>query len=366
MTPLGSLGDACCMSDDLSDLVRGLRLQAMACRNLGSPLSGDLLDRAAEDWLAGGPVRPLLEPWADLDLKAQFDTAVAIRLIGSWHELALSGEDEAASRAYEALDTDAIWTALQAAMTSRRERLAAFMTHEPQTNEVRRSICLVGGFLEIAKATGLPLRCFEVAASAGLNLSWDRYRYRLGEPQWGDPDATVFMDTDWSGSAPPVDARVEIAERAACDRRPTDLKDPDQRRRLMAYVWADQSERLARARAAIAVALANGVEVETADAVDWTRKRVAPRPGAVTVLYHSVFWQYMPPESQAALESLIGEIGATATPEAPFAWLRMEPPGAVSRMEIRLTLWPGGDERVLAEVHPHGAYVRWMASDTEP
>src|SRR5258708_21777209 len=106
------------------------------------------------------------------------------------------------------------------------------MIPEPQTNEVRRSLCLVGGFLEIGKATGLPMRCFEIAASAGLNLSWDRYRYRMGEAEWGDAAAAVAMDTDWTGPAPPVDAAGQGIARAACDRRPTDPADPDQRRRL--------------------------------------------------------------------------------------------------------------------------------------
>jgi hypothetical protein len=130
----------------------------------------------------------------------------------------------------------------------------------------------------------------------------------------------------------------------------------------MAYIWADQTERLARARAAIEVALANRVEVESADAVAWTRDRVRLRQGTTTVLYHSVFWQYMAPESQAALEQLIGEVGAAATANAPFAWLRMEPPGSVPRMEVSLKLWPGGEERILAEVHPHGAHVHWAGA----
>jgi len=265
--------------------------------------------------------------------------------------------------AYARLDPDAIWAAVQVAMVSHRAQLAAFMAHEPQTNEVRRSLCLVGGFLEIAQATGLPMRCFEIAASAGLNLSWDRYRYRLGEAAWGDPDAALSMDTQWAGASPPVDAAVEVVERAACDRRPTDLKDPGQRRRLLAYIWADQAERLARARAAIEVALANGVDVESADAVNWTRAHVTPKVGTVTVLYHSVFWQYMPAQSQAALAALIAEIAATATADAPFAWLRMEPqPANMAIMEVRLTLWPGGEARQLAEVHPHGAYVNWVAA----
>ena len=346
---------------DEPGVLQALLFQSRATRAMGSELNAVILEHAAQDWLAGGPVRDLMAPWADLDAQGQFDAATPLRLIGALHELALAGDDPDLSAAYDALDAEAVWIAARPAMVRHAARLAAFMTHEPQTNEVRRSICLVGGFLEIAKATGgLPLRCFEIAASAGLNLSWDRYRYRMGEAAWGDPDAHVVMDTDWSGPSPATDTKVQVIERAACDRRPTDLTDPDQRRRLLSYIWADQTERLARIRAAIDVALANHVTVEAADAVDWTRARVAPRAGAATVLYHSVFWQYMPAASQAALAGLIAEIGARATPDAPFAWLRMEPdPENMLVMQVRLTLWPDGSERVLAEVHPHGAWVRW-------
>jgi hypothetical protein len=81
------------------------------------------------------------------------------------------------------------------------------------------------------------------------------------------------------------------------------------------------------------------------------------------VLYHSVFWQYMPPDSQAALLAAIQTHGAAASMDAPFAWLRMEPPpNDLANMELRLTLWPTGEERLLARVHPHGAEVNWGAT----
>ena len=97
----------------------------------------------------------------------------------------------------------------------------------------------------------------------------------------------------------------------------------------------------------------------------WTgrRARVAPQAGAASVLYHSVFWTYMPPEAQADLVAAIEAIGAQATPGAPFAWLWMEPPPSnMGIMEVRLTLWPGGEERLLAETHPHGASVKWLGA----
>ena len=346
-----------------SATVEALNAQAGYCRAGGSPLNAALLERAAADCFEGGPVLGLMAPWANQDMRAHLAAATVLRLVAALHELALSGEDPKLSAAYATLDAETVWRAAVPAMVTHGGRLAAFMTHEPQTNEVRRSIGLLGGFLEVAKATGLPLRCFEIGASAGLNTSWDRYRYQMGEATWGDPDAAVLIDTAWSGGPPPVEAALSVIHRAACDRRPTDLTDPDQRRRLLAYIWADQRERLARIEAAIEVTLAHRVEVETADAVDWTRANVAPSPGTATVLFHSVFWQYLPVESRTALAALIREIGASATLEAPFAWLRMEPthPTNPMVMQIRLTQWPGGIDRLLAETHPHGATVNWVA-----
>lgn len=346
------------------ELVRNLHLQAKACEKLGSPFNAGLLTLAAEDLEAGGPTAALLAPWAKASLKTAFDDATALRLVGGLHDLVLSGEAPELAALYPAPgrpgEPTRAWPAVRAAMIAHHDRLIDFLDHEPQTNEVRRSVCLAPGFLTLAAETGLPIRAFEIAASAGLNLSWDRYAYRFGDAAWGDPAGPVLIDTDWSGPAPPTDARVQVIERAACDRRPADLSDPDQRRRLLAYIWPDQFDRMARIAAAIEQARTLGVTVDAADAVDWTRARARPRAGAVTVLYHSVFWQYMPPASQAALAEAIAGLGASAGPEAPFAWLRMEPaPHNMTEMEISLTLWPGGDTRVLGTAHPHGAWVKW-------
>ncbi|MBP6878672.1 MAG: DUF2332 family protein [Phenylobacterium sp.] len=346
-----------------SALSASLRLQAKACLALGSPFHAGLLDLAADDLDAGGPTAALLAPWTGQDLRALMAAAVPLRLVGALHDLVLSGEYPALAAVYpqpgKVFDAATAWPEVRRAMTDHAKRLAAFMDHEPQTNEVRRSAALLGGFLTVAHETGLPLRCFEIAASAGLNLSWDRYRYDLSGTPWG-PESPVLLPSDWSGDLPPLDARVDVIHRQACDRRPVNLKDPVQRRRLAAYVWPDQFDRLQRIRAAIDVALANEVTVEAADAVEWTARSAAPSPGAASVIYHSVFWQYMPAESQVALRQAIEYLGASATNDAPLAWLRMEPPPEnMAIMEVRLTMWPGGAERVLAVVHAHGASARW-------
>jgi hypothetical protein len=323
---------------------------------MGSPLNADLLARGQGEPL----VAALMAPWARLPVKAVMEAAAPLRWMAALHDLALSGDAPGLAAAYEARDIDRLWAEARPAMADHAARLSAFMGHEPQTNEVRRAICLLPGFLQVARETGLPLRGFELGASAGLNQSWDRFFYEIAGRAWGDPASPVRLDTDWQGAPPDLSVQARVVQRAACDRRPVDIRDPAERRRLLAYLWADQPERLARTRAAIEVALAHDVRVETADAADWLERRVALAPGTATVVYHSSFWQYLPPPTQAAIASTASRLGREATPDAPFAWLRKEPPmDDLVADRLTLTLWPGGQERTLARVHPHGAWVRW-------
>lgn len=358
------------MSDTAAEnpSVIALGFQAGACEALGSAFSAEILRLAAADLAAGGPTAPLFAPWIGRDARGQMADATPLRLLGALHDLALSGDAPALAAYYpspaSAGDAGAAWAEAVALIPREEARLAAFMSHEPQTNETRRSAALLPGFLTVAAETGLPLRSFEIAASAGLNSLWDRYHYDFGADvgRWGDEAAAVRLDTDWRGAPPPLSTGVQVLERGACDRAPVDVRDPTARRRLKAYIWPDQLERLARVGAAIDAVLAAGVTVEAENALTWVERRAAPRAGAATVLFHSVFWVYMSPEDQAALTAAIQRLGAQATADAPFAWLRMEAqPGNLALMDLRLTIWPTGEERLLGRAHPHGAWVEWLA-----
>lgn len=184
---------------------------------------------------------------------------------------------------------------------------------------------LLPGFLSIAERTGKPLVLSEVGASAGLNLQFDRYRYRLGDFAWGE-QSDVFLSPEWRGGTPP-DGRIEVIERAGCDLNPLDPSSSEDRLRLMSYIWADQTDRLERTAAALRIAVENGLQVEKADAVDWLKRRLATQhTGATHVVYHSIAWQYLPDALKQAGEALIAEAGARATPEARLRackWRRM-------------------------------------------
>jgi hypothetical protein len=341
-------------------LRRVFATQSMICGQFGSRFYAGLAGAIAGDLT--DEVRALFAPWAGASFEGLMGPAAQLRFLGAIHDLALCGDDPALSAAFPpAGDAAAAWAAAKAAVAHDPERFAAFMSHEPQTNEVRRSACLLPGFLTVAAETGLPLACLELGASAGLNQLWSRYRYDYGDAgAWGDPGSPLALDAAWTGPPPPLDAPLRVASFAACDRKPIDVRDPVQRRRLRAYLWPDQAERLARFDAAVALALAAGVTVEAADAADWTRARAAPQPGVATVVYHSIFWQYLGAETQGALAAAMDEHGRAATSAAPLAWLRMEPaPGELVPIELRLTTWPGGHDRRLAVVQAHGASIDW-------
>src|SRR5438034_5449361 len=107
-------------------------------------------------------------------------SALALRFMGAVHRLVLEGRAPALARHYPSAGGEAglegAWAAFRDTLEQHRDTLRALVTSPVQTNEVGRSAALLGGFLLVARETGLPLRLLELGASAGLNLRWDHYR----------------------------------------------------------------------------------------------------------------------------------------------------------------------------------------------
>jgi hypothetical protein len=347
------------MTHRLHDLAEAFRQQAGYCDALGSPLWAHMMRYAARDIDDGGPVASLLAGWEG-DLKSG---ALALRLFGGIHYLALSNRSPALAARLPStggVPGDEPWPALRAAIEASEPLLRRAIASPPQTNEVARSAVLLGGFLRVAQRTGLALRLREVGSSAGLNLAWDRYAYELGPHRWSQPGPALTLKADWQGGVPDLAAPVSIASRAGCDLNPIDLTDPDARLWLQAYIWPDQAQRLALMRQAIENALAMGIAVERASAATWTTEQLAGRPtGEATVIYHSVVMQYFPVAEREAFIASLSQAGAAATAETPLAWLRMEYDTAMNEFVLRLTLWPGGEDTLLALAHPHGRSIAW-------
>lgn len=337
------------------------RIQARGCAATGSRVYAHLLERAADDIDRGGAFAAIV---ADHRGHPVLD-ALALRVLGAVHEAVLAGRAPGLAAFYPTAggrwEPEGAWRALVAFAEAECEwlrRIAA--SGSVQTNEVQRSAVLLPGFLRVAARTGLPLRVREIGSSAGLNLAFDRYRYRLGSHAWGPADSPLVLEADWEGPAPDLDAPLRVADRRGCDLAPVDLADPAARRRLEAFVWPDQCERLARLRAAAAVASSDPPRIDREPAGSWVAREVAPHDRHATVCVHSVMWSYVPAPERARITAAIEAAGAAARPDAPVAWLRMEG-ASLEETELRLRLWPGGDDALLARAHYHGVRIRWLA-----
>lgn len=332
-----------------------LRIQAAYCGQIGSPLYADLLERAAADFEAGGPTVGVLRGH-EYDAA---DTMLALRLMGAVNRIVLRGEEPTLACLYADpnRDPEATWDAFRGVVNRHSQDLAHLVELPVQTNEVGRCAALLPGFLAVVAETRLPLRLLEIGASAGLNLRWDRYRYVAEGFEWGPTDPPVTLDFQLR-NADRLDSSlaIEVAERHGCDAAPVDPTTPEGRETLLAYVWPDQAARVERLRAAIKLAAEMPVDVDRSGAAAWIEQQLGTAaPGRVTVVYHSIVTQYLSQTEREAFRAHLDAAANSATAEAPLAWLRMEPADGMAA--VTLTIWPGGDDRLIARAGYHGSPV---------
>lgn len=341
------------------------RDQAAGCRSLGSPLYGDLLDHAAADLTAGGPTLALL----DGHLLDSGPSALALRMMAGAHALALTGEAPELASYYPSTGGTAAagpgsiraWHALRAVFETRRDEITPWLSRPPQTNEVGRGAALIGGLRHVAAAAGLPVRLVEVGASAGLNLRADRFHVSGTSSRYGDAASPVQLGDAWLGEPPPA-AAIEVVERVGGDLAPIDPTSAAGRLALTAYVWADQRDRIARLRGALTLAEQVPVQLRQESAIT-TLQQLTLADGAWTVVWHSVFWQYLGSDERAAIDARLADLGASATSRARVAHLSLEPrrraPDRPFEVLVTLTTWPRGQSRVIGTAPAHGLPVTW-------
>jgi hypothetical protein len=327
---------------------------------MGSPFTarlcaviGRTLDRrtAAGRRVLGWPGTP--DGWAD---------GLPLRLCGGLHALVRRGDSLELARCYPPHplpDDETLWAAIERTFVQAEAELLAWLDSPPQTNEVGRANALMSGLLVVASQCVQPIHLYELGASAGLNMVLDRYGYDLGGVRAGDIMSPLQLKPDWTGSPPPS-APVVITQRRGVDISPRHaVRD---RERLIAYVWADQQKRIDQLETALALAAADPPLVEEAEAADWVEANipVAAVPGIARVVMHSVAYQYFSAGSQRRIATRMAEAGAKATAEAPLAWLRFEKEAGESQTTLRLTLYPAGEDRLLARCQPHGQSIEWL------
>jgi len=319
-----------------------------------------------------GPAGRVLAPHAH----APFEDAYVLRLLAGMHRMVIAGDAPALAAHYPATggeatggegDAPAAFVVIQEMLREPPPEVLEMFARPPQTNEVGRSAALASGLLVVADVLGLPLSVREIGSSAGLNLRLDRYWYEQDGAGWGSTASAVRFVDQWRGGTPPFGADLEIADRRGCDRDPIDATSTAGALTLLSYIWPEPPERFVRARDAIAAARDVPVTIDRADALGWVPEQLANRPsGTALVVMHSVMWQYLDAATQRAIRDSLSDAGRAATPDAPVAWVRLEPNEELYvPAELRVSIWEGHSreprEQLLATSGFHGGELTWVA-----
>jgi hypothetical protein len=306
--------------------------QAAQCEGR-SPLYVELLRRYAEDLVAAEIVGP--DPAWDAPL----------RLLGGLHYLVLGGRAE--------------WSD---PLERHRGFLSDFVaTQGVQTNEVQRSWVLLPLLLRVAQRTGAAeFDLVELGPSAGLNLVWDRYRYRYEAGEWGPEDALLRFEGEERCRIPGelLDQRPKVRARIGIDRAPIDVRSEAGARLLRSFVWAGQDERLRRLDQAIEAVRADPPELVRGDYVEALPEVLAGLPSdGLTVVFQTASFGYIGDEGRARVRAVLEEAGR----DRRLAFISTGKPRAPEEdcWGLRLVYWPGGEREFAGHADFHGSWLKW-------
>jgi hypothetical protein len=268
-----------------------------------------------------------------------------VRLLGGLHHLVLDGRM-------------AGWGSddVRGALVAERDWLARFLSEQAvQTNEVQRCWALLPAFLSLGDER--PLELIELGASAGLNLVWDRYRYRYAAGSWGTGTLELAGEEQTPVPGELLGRAPAIVRRRGVDLRPLDPASEEDTRLLECFIWADQQERLARLRDALAIARQDPPEIVAGDYVELLPSLLADRdPDAVTVVFQTVSTVYLEAERYAELRRIVDAAGV--------AWISTrryseEETGLEGGFELEARRTGEHAARLVARMGYHGQWLEW-------
>lgn len=345
------------MEDRFLAVCENFKVQADYCKQMGSPFYADLLVELCELIDQDGAIGKAFSTWEG----EPGHDAVALRFVAALHYLVITKRDDALQEIFppSAKIVGSVRADVLRHLIREHENLIQdYLKSPPQTNEVGRSMVLLGGFLEVAKRFGQDMDIFEIGASAGLNMAFDKYYYQADSWHWGNPNSEVQLKPIWEGSPPPL-GPISVHERKACDVSP--VSAVTDKNRLLSYVWPDQFERINRIRGAIDLAAKANFKIDAMEATQWLRMqdnnsaRIRSR-----VFYHSIIWQYFSEEQKIGFKAAMEMIGSQASHNAPVIWMRLEPAEKRQHAELKITIWPSQTEYILAVSGFHGEWVKWL------
>src|SRR3984957_12054111 len=254
--------------------------------------------------------------------------------------------------------TPADYAAFRAGLLARADAIRAVMlARRTQTNEPARCAVLLPALARLAE----PLALIGVGASAGLCLLPERYGYAYagGTTFGGEPRFPCRANA----TTPVPERRPTVIWRAGIDLNPLDARDDTEMTWLETLVWPEQTERLARLRAAIAVARADPPRVVAGDLLTALPALAAQAPAKATlVVFHTAVLAYVADvDARAGFARMMREMNAT--------WISNEAASVFPEIAAKLVtpmrrgpflLAVNGEP--VAWTDPHGAWIDWIGT----
>jgi hypothetical protein len=238
---------------------------------------------------------------------------------------------------------------------------SVMLQRSTQTNEAARCAVLLPVLAQLPQ----PLALIEVGASAGLCLIPDRYDYDYrGHSLVAEvrhPEPPLFRCE--ANAATPLPAVMPtIVWRRGLDLNPLDLSDPEDRAWLETLVWPEQTDRLMRLRAAIAIAMEEPPGVVRGDLRSDLARLTAEAPkDATLVIFHTAVLAYLPSRTdreefarsaRSLCDAWISNEAPQVFPEIAEQAGKPGPPGAfLLSMNGAPVAWTDA----------HGAWIEWIA-----
>ena len=235
---------------------------------------------------------------------------------------------------------------------------AVMLARSTQTNEPGRCAVLLP---VLARLPG-PLALIEVGASGGLCLLPDRYGYDYGRHRIASPTAEAPVLACRASSNTPLPSGLpHVVWRAGLDLNPIELADAEERAWLETLVWPEQTDRLYRLRAAMAVARTDPPRVMHGDLLrDLPALARAAPAGARLVVFHSAVLAYVADAVQR--QAFVG-----AVRDLNAVWISNEAPGVfpairdrAARRGARGAFLLAVDGEPVAWTDPHGGAIDWL------
>jgi hypothetical protein len=218
-------------------------------------------------------------------------------------------------------------------------------------------------FLDVARVTGADaFDLIELGSSAGLNLVWDRYRYRYANGGWGPAEAALELGGDERGLVPRglLALRPRVRRRIGIERDPIDVTRDEDALLLKSFVWADQHPRLDRLDRAIEALRRDPPELVRGDFVELLPDVLATTDGdGLTLVFQTASLGYGPPDARKRVGATLAEAGRNRR----LAYVSSGRP--LDRSDhyygLWVTVWPGGEARVAAHAGFHGQWLEWLS-----